>query len=131
MEEFEFDHLKDLTFRVISQVQDDLVNYLKNQPSENQPSLWDEIVIESKNLSPYEFVFKYDILFQDKVRSLFLKTDLNGRKIKKASTLYNQDFENDKREFESDYYDSYDEVDFKKAIKYCLYDLHDLILELY
>ncbi|KYG72829.1 hypothetical protein [Roseivirga echinicomitans] len=125
----EFDQLEDLTHRVIGQVNDDLISYLKTKPSDGYQNGWEQILDQAKEISLHEFVFKYEFSFMDLLRESFLKADLNGRKIKKAAVLYNKEFEGIEEEYERDFYDSYDDIDFRKALKYSLIQFHQLIRE--
>lgn len=123
----DFDHLLDITYRVIHQVHYDLTNHIK---SELKGKInWDEFVCNAKNLSPYQFVFRYEPLLFDAAKTFWLKADLNGRKIKKASVMFSQEFENLNQIHEDSFHESYDEIDVRKAIKYSLFHFHKEFIE--
>lgn len=129
MKDFEFDHLEDLTFRVIGQVHDELINYLKSMPSIEHQNQWESVLNHARFVSQFEFVFRYEIELAEIVRHFLTRADSNGRKIKKASVLYDKEFEGIDVTHESSFYDSYNEMDLRKAIKYSLWQFHQLILE--
>jgi hypothetical protein len=127
MAHFKFDHLKDLTYRVIDHVIYELINHIKGEMKDI--IVWEHLISDAKTNSPFAFVFKYEASFFDFVRESWLKADLNGRKIKKAAFMFSEEFEGLNQTHESEYYDEYNETDFRKAIKYTLFHFHQQLVE--
>lgn len=123
----DFDHLLDLTYRVIHQVHYDLENHIKSEL--NEKITWEDLISNAKTISPFEFVFRYESILYDAAKISWLQADLNGRKIKKASVMFSQEFESINQIYEDSFYDTYDEIDLRKAIKYSLFHFHQQLIE--
>lgn len=129
MTKFEFDHLEDLTYRVIHQVHDDIIVYLQSEKGISQDISWEKVLNDVQDQSIHEFVFNYDLRLDQIIRESFIQADLNGRKIKKASVLYDKEFLKIEKDYPSEYFDQYNAEDFKKAAKYALVRFYELLRE--